>query len=87
MILSCVIYLTYSLHEKNIREMINGQGHVMRLSQGQMWAKFKHTEQKSSYYMFQSIYNYFTLKNVVHQSNSFDWHNVICIFKAGTIMV
>ena len=47
MILSCVIYLTYSLHDKNIPEMISGQGHVIRLSQGQMWAKFKHSEQKS----------------------------------------
>ena len=46
MILSCVIYLTYSLQEKNIPQMINGQGHVMHLSQGQMWAKFKNSEQK-----------------------------------------
>ena len=36
MILSFVIYLTYSLHEKNIPEMIYGQGHVMRLSQVHM---------------------------------------------------
>ena len=46
MILSCVIYLTYSLHDKNIPEMISGQGHVMRRSQGQMKAKFKNSEQK-----------------------------------------
>ena len=38
MILGCVIYLTYSLHDKNIPEVIIGQGHVMRLNQGQMWA-------------------------------------------------
>ena len=25
----------------------NGQGHVMRLSQGHIWAKFKNSEQKS----------------------------------------
>ena len=36
MILSCVIYLTYSLRDKNIHEVISGQGHVMRLCQGQM---------------------------------------------------
>ena len=47
MILSCVIHLTYSLHDKNMPDMISGQGHVMRLSQGQMWAKFKNSEQKS----------------------------------------
>ena len=50
MIMSCVIYLTYSLHDKNIYEMINminGQGHVMRLRQSQMWAKFNNSEQKS----------------------------------------
>ena len=47
MILSCVIYLTYSLRDKNIPEMISGPGHVIRLSQGQMSAKFKHYEQKS----------------------------------------
>ena len=47
MILSFVICLTYSLHDKNIPEMINGQGHMMRLSQGHMWAKFKNSEQKS----------------------------------------
>ena len=46
MILSCVIHLTYNLHDKNIPEMIGGQGHVIRLSQGHMWAKFKHSEQK-----------------------------------------
>ena len=38
--------------------MISGQGHVMRLSQGQMWAEFKNSEQKSWYQMFQSIYNF-----------------------------
>ena len=27
--------------------MISGQGHVMRLSQGQMSAKFKNSEQKA----------------------------------------
>ena len=47
MISSFVIYLTYSLHDKNIPEMITGQGHVMRLSQGHMWAKFKTSEQKT----------------------------------------
>ena len=36
MILSCVIYLTYSLQDKNILDVISGQSHVMRLSQGQM---------------------------------------------------
>ena len=36
MILSFVIYLTYNLHDKNTPKMINGQGHVMRLSQGHM---------------------------------------------------
>ena len=46
MILSCVIYLTYRLHDKNSPEMISGQGHVMRLSQGQMRGKFKNSEQK-----------------------------------------
>ena len=46
MILSCVIYLTYSLHDKNIPEMISGQGQVMRRSQGQMRAKLKNSEQK-----------------------------------------
>ena len=30
MMLSCFIYLTYSLHDKNIPEMIGGQDHVMR---------------------------------------------------------
>ena len=35
-ILSCVIYLAYILHDKNIPGMISGRGHVMRLSQGQM---------------------------------------------------
>ena len=49
MILSCVIYLTYSLHDKNMHDMISGQGHVMRLSQGQMWATFKNSEQKGWY--------------------------------------
>ena len=47
MIFDCVIYLTYSLHDKKIPHMISGQGHVMRLSQGQMWAKFKNFEQKA----------------------------------------
>ena len=47
MILSCVIYLTYRLYDKNIPEMNSGQGHVMRLSQRQMWRKFKNSEQKS----------------------------------------
>ena len=32
MILGCVIYLTYILHDKNIPEVISGQGHVMRLN-------------------------------------------------------
>ena len=41
MIFDCGIYLAYSQHDKNILDMISGQGHVMRLSQGQMWAKFK----------------------------------------------
>ena len=27
--------------------MISGQGHVMRLSQGQMWANFTNFEQKA----------------------------------------
>ena len=45
MILSCVIYLTYSLHNTNIHKMISGQGHVMPLSQGQMWAKLKNSDQ------------------------------------------
>ena len=45
MIFGYVIYLTYSLHDKNIPGMISGQGHVMRLGQGQMWAKFKNSEQ------------------------------------------
>ena len=36
MILGCVIYLTYSQHDKKIPEVISGQGHVMRLNQGQM---------------------------------------------------
>ena len=36
MIFGCVIYLTYSLQDKNIPHMISGQGHVMRLSRGQM---------------------------------------------------
>ena len=36
MILSSVIYLTHSLHDKNMPDKISGQGHVMRLSQGQM---------------------------------------------------
>ena len=36
MILSCVINLTYSLQDKNIPDVISGQCHVMRLSQGQM---------------------------------------------------
>ena len=49
MIFGCVFYLTYSLHDKNIPDMISGQGHVMRLSQGHMWAKFKNSEPKSSY--------------------------------------
>ena len=44
MIFGCVIYLTYSLHDKNIPDMISGQGHVIRLSQGQMWAKFINAE-------------------------------------------
>ena len=35
MIFGCVIYLTYSPHDKNIPHMISGQGHLMRLSQGQ----------------------------------------------------
>ena len=35
MISSCVIYLTYILHNKIIPETISGQGHVMRRSQGQ----------------------------------------------------
>ena len=47
MILSCFIYLTYRLHDKNIPDMIGGQGHVMRRGQGQMWAKFNNSEQKS----------------------------------------
>ena len=47
MILSCFIYLVYFLHDKNISEMISGQGHVMRRDQGQMWAKCKNSEQKS----------------------------------------
>ena len=38
MIFGCVIYLTYSLHDKNIPDMISGQG-----------AKFKNSDQKSSY--------------------------------------
>ena len=29
MILSSVIYSTYSLHDKNIPDMIGGKGHVM----------------------------------------------------------
>ena len=49
MILSCVIYLTYSLHDKNIPDMISGQGHVMHLSQGQMWAVEKFGTKKSWY--------------------------------------
>ena len=36
MIFGCVIYLPYSLHDKNIPHMISDQSHVMRLSQGQM---------------------------------------------------
>ena len=36
--LSYFIYLTYNLHDKNISGMISGQG--------QMWAKFKNSEQK-----------------------------------------
>ena len=39
-------YLTYSLHDDNFPGMISGQGHVMRLNQGQMWAKLKNSEQK-----------------------------------------
>ena len=46
MVLSYFIYLTYNLHYENIPGMISGQGHVMRLSQGQMWTKFKNSEQK-----------------------------------------
>ena len=34
------------MYDKNIPDMISGQGRVMRLSQGQMWAKFKNSEQK-----------------------------------------
>ena len=40
MILSCVICLMYSIHDKNIPEMIGRQGRVMRRGQGQMWAIF-----------------------------------------------
>ena len=47
MIVSGFICLTYCLHDKNIHEVISGQGHVMRLSQGQMRAKFKNSEPKS----------------------------------------
>ena len=36
MILNCGIYLTYILHDKNIPEVISGEGHVIRPSQGQM---------------------------------------------------
>ena len=36
MILSCVIYLTYSLHDTNIPEMISSQGQDMQKGQGQM---------------------------------------------------
>ena len=32
MILSCVIYLTYSLHDKNIPEVISGQDQAMSRS-------------------------------------------------------
>ena len=49
MLLICVIYLTYSLHDINIFEVIIGQGDVMRLSQGKMWAKFKNSEQNNEY--------------------------------------
>ena len=62
MILSCIIYLIYCLHDTNISEMISGQGHVMRRDQGQMCAKFKNSEQKARYKVFQSTYNYFILK-------------------------
>ena len=43
MILSCVIYLTSNLHDKNIPDMISDEG------QGQISAKFKHFEQKCQY--------------------------------------
>ena len=47
MIVSYFIYLTYRLYDKHIPDMIGGQGHVMQRGQGQMWAKFNNSEQKS----------------------------------------
>ena len=35
-VMSYFIYLTYSLYDKNIPEVIGGQGHVMRRNQSQM---------------------------------------------------